>query len=85
MATKPLPTGTPVSARQAATGTEGECERARHMLEFTARWESGFVPKMLFVTFQHPTTYYEASYAIDSTNLGQCGQWITNELIPYIK
>ena len=55
------------------------------MLEFTARWESGFVPKMLFVTFQHPTTYYEASYAIDSTNLGQCGQWITNELIPYIK
>jgi hypothetical protein len=69
----------------ASTGTERERERARHMLEFTARWESGFVPKMLFVTFQHPTPYYDDSYAIDSPNIGPYGQAITQELIPYIE
>jgi len=43
------------------------------------------VPKMLFVTFQHPTPYYDDSYAIDSPNMGPYGQAITQELIPYIE
>ena len=40
---------------------------------------------MLFVTFQHPTPYYDDSYAIDSPNNGPYGQAITTELIPYIE
>jgi hypothetical protein len=40
---------------------------------------------MLFVTFQHPTPYYDDSYAIDSPNMGPYGQAITRELIPYIE
>ena len=40
---------------------------------------------MLYVTFQHPTPYYDDSYAIDSPNMGPYGQAITEELIPYIE
>jgi len=40
---------------------------------------------MLYVTFQHPTPYYDDSYAIDSPNAGPYGQAITQELIPYIE
>jgi hypothetical protein len=40
---------------------------------------------MLFVTFQHPTPYYDDSYAIDTPNMGPYGQAITQELIPYIE
>jgi hypothetical protein len=40
---------------------------------------------MLYVTFQHPTPYYDDSYAIDSPNIGPYGRAITEELIPYIE
>jgi hypothetical protein len=40
---------------------------------------------MLYVTFQHPTPYYDDSYAIDSPNVGPYGRAITEELIPYIE
>ncbi len=40
---------------------------------------------MLYVTFQHPTPYYDDSYAIDSPNMGPYGQAVTRELIPYIE
>ena len=40
---------------------------------------------MLFVTFQHPTPYYDDSYAIDSPNNGPYGTALTTELIPYIE
>jgi Putative esterase len=65
--------------------TEREKTRARRREEFTKAWESGSYPRMLFVTFQHPTPYYDDSYAIDSPNMGPYGQAITQELIPYIE
>jgi hypothetical protein len=40
---------------------------------------------MIYVTFQHPTPYYDDSYAIDSPNIGPYGRAITEELIPYIE
>lgn len=70
----------------AATGaTEREKERARRREEFSRDWKSGALPKMLYVTFQHPTPYYDDSYAIDSPNMGPYGTALTQELIPYIE
>ena len=51
---------------------------------FTRAWLSDGFPRMLYVTFQHPTPYYDDSYAVDSPNVGPYGQAITQELIPYI-
>ena len=65
--------------------TERQKERARRQEEFSKAWQSGAFPRMLFVTFQHPTPYYDDSYAIDSPNMGPYGQAITQELIPYIE
>jgi len=65
--------------------TERQKERARRMDEFTQNWKAGKTPKMLFVTLQHPTPYYDDSYAIDSPNMGPYGTAITQELIPYIE
>ncbi len=59
--------------------------RARRQQAFSKAWQSGAFPRMLFVTFQHPTPYYDDSYAIDSPNMGPYGQAITQELIPYIE
>lgn len=68
-----------------ATATEKQKERARRRDDFSQTWRSGELPRMLFVTFQHPTPYYDDSYAIDSPNNGPYGQAITQELIPYIE
>ena len=65
--------------------TEREKTRARRREQFSKSWESGSYPRMLFVTFQHPTPYYDDSYAIDTPNMGPYGQAITQELIPYIE
>ena len=65
--------------------TDKEKERARAREEFAKTWLSDSFPRMLFVTFQHPTPYYDDSYAIDSPNHGPYGQAITTELIPYIE
>lgn len=69
----------------APDATDRAKERARGREEFAARWMSDAFPRMLFVTFQHPTPYYDDSYAIDSPNNGPYGQAITTELIPYIE
>jgi hypothetical protein len=65
--------------------TERERERARRREEFTRAWLSDDFPRMLYITFQHPTPYYDDSYAVDSPNMGPYGQAITRELIPYIE
>jgi hypothetical protein len=39
--------------------------------------------RLLSVTFQHPTPYYDDSYAVNSANNGPYGDALTQELIPY--
>ncbi len=65
--------------------TERQKERARAREEFTKAWLSDRFPRMLYVTFQHPTPYYDDSYAVDSPNNGPYGQVILTELIPYVE
>ncbi|MBK9314918.1 MAG: hypothetical protein IPM55_11835 [Acidobacteria bacterium] len=37
------------------------------------------------MTFQHPTPYYDSSYAVNSANNGPYGDALTQELIPYLE
>jgi len=48
-------------------------------------WNSANFPRMLIVTFQHPTPYFDDSYAVNSANNGPYGDAIMTELIPYLE
>lgn len=48
-------------------------------------WTSDHFPRMLMVTFLHPTPYYDDSYAVNSANNGPFSDSIMAELIPYIE
>jgi hypothetical protein len=48
-------------------------------------WSGENFPRMLMVTFLHPTPYYDDSYAVNSANNGPYGDAIMEELIPYIE
>ena len=53
--------------------------------EFAQAWMSDNFPRMVGVTFQHPTPYYDDSYAVNSANNGPYGDALTKELIPYLE
>jgi hypothetical protein len=48
-------------------------------------WTSDSFPRMLMVTFLHPTPYFDDSYAVNSANDGPYGDAIMTELVPYIE
>ena len=49
------------------------------------QWNSPGFPRMIVVTFQHPTVYFDDSYAVNSANDGPYGDAIMTELIPYVE
>jgi hypothetical protein len=53
--------------------------------EFARAWMSDNFPRAVAVTFQHPTPYYDDSYAVNSANNGPYGDALTKELIPYLE
>ncbi len=53
--------------------------------EFSKAWMSDDFPRMVAVTFQHPTPFYDDSYAVNSANNGPYGDALTQELIPYLE
>jgi hypothetical protein len=52
---------------------------------FYREWISANYPRLILVTFQHPTPYFDDSYAVDSANNGPYGRAIMTELIPYLE
>ncbi len=52
---------------------------------FSKDWLSDNYPRAIAVTFQHPTVYYDDSYAANSPNHGPYGDALTRELIPYLE
>ena len=48
-------------------------------------WTKPDQPRYLVMEIQHPTPYYDDSYAVNSANQGPYGDAITYELIPYIE
>lgn len=53
--------------------------------DFYQRWNEPDFPRMLIIEIQHPTPYYDDSYAVNSANQGPYGDAITYELIPHIE
>ncbi len=48
-------------------------------------WTSGRMPRVILMTIQHPTPYFDDSYAVNSANAGPYGDAIIKELIPYVE
>lgn len=53
--------------------------------QFYEAWNAENFPRSIAITFQHPTPYYDDSYAVDSANNGPYGTAIMTELIPYLE
>ena len=56
-----------------------------HAYQFYQEWTGPNFPRMLIIEIQHPTQYFDDSYAVNSVNMGPYGDAITYELIPYIE
>jgi hypothetical protein len=52
---------------------------------FYRAWQAPDLPRMLIVEIQHPTPYYDDSYAVNSASMGPWGDAIQYELIPFIE
>ena len=48
-------------------------------------WTGPGFPRVLMIEIQHPTPYYDDSYAVNSENNGPYGDAIMRELVPYIE
>ena len=53
--------------------------------DFYKRWNEPDFPRFLIIEIQHPTPYYDDSYAVNSASQGPYGDALTYELIPYIE
>lgn len=53
--------------------------------DFYQTWISDDFPRFIAIEIQHPTPYYDDSYAVNSASQGPYGDALTYELIPYIE
>jgi len=53
--------------------------------DFYREWTGPGFPRVLLLIIQHPTPYYDDSYAVNSENNGPYGDAITYELLPYVE
>jgi putative esterase len=63
----------------APAGFEGRDET------FRKYWLADGTPRMIYVTLQHPSPYYDDSYGVNSANNGPFGDAILQELIPAVE
>jgi hypothetical protein len=53
--------------------------------ELYQTWTGEDFPRFIVIEIQHPTPYYDDSYAVNSASQGPYGDALTYELIPYIE
>ena len=53
--------------------------------QFYKDWTGKNFPRVILIEIQHANPYYDDSYAVNSANLGPCGDAIVRELIPHIE
>jgi hypothetical protein len=63
----------------------GALTTARYGYKFYQDWTSGRLPRVIMMTIQHPTPYFDDSYAVNSESQGPYGDAINKELIPFIE
>ena len=66
-----------------ATGAVRDNQEAAY--QFYKDWNGPRFPRMIHVLVQHPTPYFDDSYAVNSANTGPYGDAITFDLIPMIE
>ena len=54
-------------------------------LEFGKSWTSDGFPRFVAITWQHPTPYYDDSYAVNSANNGPYQDALLTELVPELE
>jgi Putative esterase len=63
----------------------GELRAAKNGYKLYQDWTAGRLPRVLVLSIQHATPYFDDSYAVNSANVGPYGDAITQELIPYVE
>ena len=53
--------------------------------DFQRAWTGDDFPRVIAVTIQHPTPFFDDSYGVNSANNGPYGDAIHQELIPYLE
>lgn len=71
------------SARFGMSGYNRYQQQAAH--DFYTEWTGKDFPRVLIIQIQHPTPFYDDSYAVNSANAGPWGDAIVEELLPYIE
>jgi hypothetical protein len=66
-----------------ARGAQRDNQAAAY--QFYKDWNGPKFPRMIHVLIQHPTPYFDDSYAVNSANNGPYGDAITRDLLPYIE
>jgi hypothetical protein len=64
---------------------DGDLAEAKNGYKLYQDWTAGRVPRVIVLTIQHATPYFDDSYAVNSENVGPYGDAITKELIPYVE
>lgn len=59
--------------------------QAQEAYNFYKQWTSKNFPRFLIIEIQHPTPYYDDSYAVNSASMGPYGDAIMKELVPEIE
>jgi hypothetical protein len=63
----------------------GELRAAKNGYKLYQDWTAGRLPRVIVLSIQHATPYFDDSYAVNSANVGPYGDAITQELIPYVE
>ena len=71
------------SARFHLGGYNRIVEQSAH--QFYQDWTGPGFPRVLLIEIQHPTPYYDDSYAVNSENNGPYGDALMQELLPYLE
>ncbi len=71
------------SARFNLAGYNRIQQEAAH--QFYRDWTGPGFPRVLLIEIQHPTPYYDDSYAVNSANNGPYGDAIMRELVPHVE
>ena len=66
-------------------GNAGRGGRGARGPNFTDYWNADGTPRVILVTLQHPSPYYDDSYGVNSENNGPYGDAIMKELIPAVE
>jgi len=67
----------------AATGRVRQQQESAH--RFHQDWVSGKMGRVIIVLIQHPTPFYDDSYAVNSANNGPYGDALWQELVPRVE